>query len=76
MIANAWYSVREYHINLSGIYYGDKDALQRAVNRLAEVSLQQNASKVEIKNKIKEYASCLWFARRQGYELWTGEYEA
>ncbi len=66
MIANAWYSVREYHINLSGIYYGDKDALQRAVNRLAEVSgLAANASKVEIKNKIKEYDKDLKEAKDQ-----------
>ena len=57
MIANAWYSVREFHIHLSGIVLGDvKDGLERAVNKLSDLSdLTANASKVEIKNKIKEF---------------------
>ena len=57
MIANAWYSVLEFHIHLSGIVLGEvKDGLERAVLKLNGLSdLPANASKVEIKNKIKEY---------------------
>lgn len=57
MIANAWYSVLEFHIHLSGIVVGEvKDGLERAVLKLSDISnLPANASKVEIKNKIKEH---------------------
>ncbi len=57
MIANAWYSVLEFHIHLSGIVLGEvKDGLERAVNKLSDISgLPANASKTEIKNAIKEY---------------------
>ena len=57
MIANAWYSVLEFHIHLSGIVLGDvKDGLERAVLKLSKISkLPANASKIEIKNKIKEF---------------------
>ena len=57
MIANAWYSVLEFHIHLSGIVLGEvKDGLERAVLKLSDISgLSANASKVEIKNKIKEF---------------------
>ncbi len=35
MIANAWYSVMEYHIHLSGVVAGDvRDGLERAINFL------------------------------------------
>jgi len=58
MIANAWYSVLEFHIHLSGIW-GDgsiKDNLERAVLKLKNLSdLPANASKIEIKNAITEY---------------------
>lgn len=58
MIANAWYSVLEFHIHLSGVY-GEgqvKDNLEKAVCRLHELSdIPINASKVEIKNEIKSY---------------------
>lgn len=57
MIANAWYSVREFHIHLSGMQLDGlvRDGLERAVLKLAEYSgLPANASKVEIKNAIKE----------------------
>lgn len=58
MIANAWYSVLEFHIHLSGIW-GDgeiKDNLERAVNKLKYLSdLPANASKIEIKNAIKQF---------------------
>ena len=58
MIANARYSVVEFHIHLSGIWgNGDvKDSLENAVKKLHELTdLKSNASKVEIKNKIKEF---------------------
>lgn len=66
MIANAWYSVLEFHIHLSGLFGGQiKDNLEKAVLRLHELSnLPNNASKVEIKNKIavhgndKELCKC------------------
>ena len=58
MISNAWYSVLEFHVHLSGIW-GDgeiKDSLEKAVLKLHKLSdLSSNASKVEIKNKIVEY---------------------
>lgn len=58
MICNAWYSVREFHIHLSGILADGqvRDGLERAVMQLSELSaLPSNASKVEIKNAIAEY---------------------
>lgn len=58
MIANAWYSVLEFHIHLSGIWGdgGIKDSLERAVLKLHELSnLPSNASKVEIKNEILKF---------------------
>ena len=57
MIANAWYSVVEFHIHLSGMVEGKfRDGLENAVTKLKEVSeLNSNASKVEIKRAIKEY---------------------
>ncbi len=57
MIANAWYSVLEFHIHLSGLWSNDiKDNLERAVIKLAEASkLPANASKIQIKNAIKEH---------------------
>lgn len=58
MIANAWYSVVEFHIHLSGIW-GDglvKDNLERAVSKLKTLSdLPASASKIEIKNAIAEF---------------------
>lgn len=58
MIANAWYSVVEFHVHLSGVG-GDgavRDGLERAVCRLHELSgLSSNVSKVEIKNAIAEH---------------------
>lgn len=58
MIANAWYSVLEFHIHLSGMWGdgGIKDNLERAVLKLHNFSdLPVNVSKVEIKNAIKEF---------------------
>ncbi len=59
MIINAWYSVLEFHLHLSGLF-GDgviKDNLEKAVLRLFKLSnLPNNANKVQIKNKLIEYA--------------------
>ena len=68
MICNAWYSVREFHIHLSGMQADGqvRDGLERAVLRLTELSdLPANASKVEIKNAIKEHDSELKSAKEQ-----------
>ena len=68
MICNAWYSVREFHIHLSGVMMDGqvRDGLERAILKLSELSdLQSNASKVEINNAIKEYASELKSAKEQ-----------
>lgn len=68
MIANAWYSVREYHIHLSGMQLDGqvRDGLERAVIKLAELSgLPSSASKVEIKNAIKEHDKILKEAKEQ-----------
>ena len=58
MIADAWYSVLEFHIHLSGMVDGQvRDGLERAVILLQELSgLPGNASKIEIKNAIKEFS--------------------
>lgn len=58
MIANAWYSVREYHVHLSGLKSDGSvgDGLERAILLLSELSdLPANASRVEIKNEIVIY---------------------
>ena len=60
MIADAWYSVIEFHIHLSGIVYKDKDNLEKAVTLLQEhADLPSNASKTEIKNGF------LWITTRR-----------
>lgn len=62
MICNAWYSVREFHIHLSGMQLDGqiRDGLERAVILLTEFSdLPANASKVEIKNAIAEHNDAL-----------------
>ena len=58
MICNAWYSVREFHIHLSGLLADGqvRDGLERAVLKLTELSdLPAGASKVEIKNAIVKH---------------------
>lgn len=68
MICNAWYSVREFHIHLSGIQMDGRvrDGLERAVNSLASLSgLSASASKVEIRNAIKEHDSELKTVKEQ-----------
>ncbi len=68
MIANAWYSVREFHIHLSGIQVDGmvRDGLERAILNLTAVSdLSANASKVEIKNAIQEHNGELKQAKEQ-----------
>ena len=54
MISNAWYSVREFHIHLSGIQSDGmvRDGLERAVNLLSEYSsLPANASKAKSRRR-------------------------
>ena len=68
MIANAWYSVREFHIHLSGIQADGmvRDGLERAIQKLTEISaLPANASKVEIRNAISEHDKELKQAKEQ-----------
>ena len=67
MIINAWYSVREFHIHLSGIQTGEiRDGLERAVILLADLSgLPSNASRTEIHNAIREYNKELKSAKEQ-----------
>ena len=68
MICNAWYSVREFHIHLSGLQLDSqvRDGLERAVLKLSELSnLPANASKVEIKNAIREHEAELKASKEQ-----------
>ncbi len=57
MLSNAWYSVLEFHVHLSGMVEGEvRDGLERSILKLQALSnLPANASKVEIKNAIKEH---------------------
>ncbi len=68
MICNAWYSVREFHLHLSGIQADGqiRDGLERAVIVLSELSnLPANASKVEIKNAIHSFERELKTSKEQ-----------
>ncbi|MCR5104925.1 MAG: HNH endonuclease [Eubacterium sp.] len=67
MIANAWYSVMEYHIHLSGVVAGDvRDGLERAIYRLSDLSdLNNNASKMEIKDAIKLHSKEMAHIKKQ-----------
>lgn len=63
MIANAWYSVLEFHVHLSGIFVDGqiKDNLEKAVCKLFELSgASPNSSKTEIKNQIHKYNKNLY----------------
>ena len=58
MIAIAWYSVREFHVHLSGLKSDGSvgDGVERAILLLSEISdLPANASRVEIKNDTVKY---------------------
>ena len=57
MIADAWYTVVEFHIHLTYLTMGEaRDGIERAVWKLKECSnLAPNASKVEIINEIREH---------------------
>ncbi len=68
MICSAWYSVREFHIHLSGLQADGqvRDGLERAVLILTDVSnLPSNASRVEILNAIREHEAELKTAKEQ-----------
>lgn len=58
MITNAWYSVMEFHIHLSGLLPDGNigDGLERSILLLSDLSnLSANATKKEIKNEIKKH---------------------
>ena len=67
MIANAWYSVLEFHIHLSGMVENTvRDGLERAVLLLQQLSgLPGNASKTEIKNAIGKHEEALKASKEQ-----------
>lgn len=68
MICNAWYSVREFHIHLSGLLSDGevRDGLERAILLLAEFSrLPANASRIEIKNAIAAHNQALYQPKEQ-----------
>lgn len=67
MIANAWYSVTEFHVHLSGVVSGEvRDGLERAVLKLQSLSgLNPNASKMEIKEAIKAHETELRNEKKQ-----------
>ncbi len=57
MICNAWYTVLEYHVHLSGFMLGEpRDALELAVIKLQELSgLRSDADSESIKNEIYKF---------------------
>lgn len=68
MICSAWYSVREFHIHLSGMGSDGsvRDGLERAVLLLSDLSdLPANASRVEIRNEIHRFDAELKKAKEQ-----------
>ncbi|MCR5214528.1 MAG: HNH endonuclease [Eubacterium sp.] len=67
MIVNAWYSVTEFHVHLSGIVSGQvRDGLERAVLKLQSISgLKSNSSKMEIKEVIKLHDNELVSEKKQ-----------
>ena len=68
MICSAWYSVREFHIHLSGIQADGlvRDGLERAILLLTDISdLPANASRTEIKNAIQKHSQALRPAKEQ-----------
>lgn len=68
MICSAWYSVREFHIHLSGLGSDGsvRDGLERAIITLSELSdLPAHASKVEIRNEIRKHNGELYSAKEQ-----------
>ncbi len=68
MICNAWYSVREFHIHLSGLQADGhvRDGLERSIIKLTELSnLSASASRVEIKNAICQYSTELKSSKEQ-----------
>ena len=68
MICSAWYSVREFHIHLSGLGSDGhvRDGLERAILKLSELSdLASGASKVEIRNEIRKHNQELYSAKEQ-----------
>ena len=68
MICSAWYTVREFHIHLSGLGVDGevKDGLERAIIKLSALSdISSSASKVEIKNAIHMHNAELYQSKEQ-----------
>lgn len=68
MIANAWYSVLEFHVHLSGVSMEGqiKDNLEKAVCKLFQLSgLSPNASKTDIKDKIHKFENSLHMVKME-----------
>ena len=76
MICNAWYSVREFHVHLSGLHADGivKDSLEREVLRLSELSMRRqmhprtkyvkpSASTIVIHNLMRRRNSLLTWCR-------------
>ena len=57
MIANAWYSVLEFHVHLSGLWADGeiRDNLEKAVLKLHRLSPACKCLDVEIKNQIQKF---------------------
>lgn len=58
MIANAWYSIREYHLHMGTQFTKVRriNAIEKAVNHIAdETGVENDASKKEILYKFQEY---------------------
>lgn len=58
MISNAWYTVREYHLNMGTVYGSTtrKNSLEEAVNDLALISgLKNDATKKQILEKLRVF---------------------
>lgn len=67
MIANAWYSVVEFHIHMSGFVCGEvRDGLERAVRKLQAVSdLTGASSKSDIKDAIRLHSKEIEAEKKQ-----------
>ena len=68
MICNAWYSVREFHIHLSGIQADGqvRDGLEKAILRLSELSnLRADASREAILKSIIKFNEEIQSAKEQ-----------
>ena len=55
MLANAWYSVREYHLHMGNVKNKKQNVLEKAVNNAAQMTgLPSDATKKEIKYSFRK----------------------